>query len=95
MGQAGEVIRHGGDKRINDLIFYHVGDIAVGFGARIAAHLVGDGLVLGEGVGHQGKQSDIVFQSLSDSLARRFAPAAILIRHSVQRLAKGHVPTVQ
>ena len=72
------ILRDRGHQRLDHLVLHEVGKIAAAHRAFMAAPVVLDPFILGERVGYQREQFDVIAKFLADALAARFrtAPSA-------------------
>ena len=95
MRQARVRLAHRGHQRFDDLVLHHVGAIAEAAWAWVVAPGVLDLLVLGQGVGDQREQPDVVAERFPNRLAGGFPDSTVTVGQLVQRGADRQFLAVQ
>ncbi len=83
--------RHRRDQRIDHLVLDHVGAVAVAARARIVPPRVDDLLVLGERVGDQREQLQVLAERLADGAPGGLAHTAISVGELVESVSDGQL----
>ena len=93
MRQPAVAAGHSASQRVYHLVLNHVGPVAVARRARVAAPAVGDLLLLGERIGDQREQLDVLVESLADRVRGLLPHGAVPIRQFVQCRRHGQLLT--